>query len=130
MPINVSISKEQMLQTKIVQPGVYVLNIADVYQQPAKTDPDSMTNVVKFIIESGPDASSIGVPILYYMGEKHMEYQVEFLQIAFGKKLSTDGIANLDIELLKGRKIKAYVKSGRFNGRDKNEIQGFMPLTS
>ncbi len=119
-----------MLSTKIVQPGVYVLNITDVYQQPGAKDPDSMTNVVKLVIESGPDASTVGVPILYYMGEKNMQYQREFLEIAFGRKLSDDGVSNLDIELLKNRKVKAYIKNGEFNGRRRNEIQGFLPLTS
>lgn len=130
MSIKVSISKEDMLRSKIVKPGVYVLLVKDVFQQPGKSDPDTMTTVVRFVIESGPDPSGIGVPIDYYMGEKNMGFQVDFLQIAFGKSIPQDGIADLDLELLKGRKVKAYIKPDKYQGRDKNKIDGFMPLTA
>lgn len=130
MPINVSISKEDMLRSRIVQPGVYVLNIKSVTQQVGKSDPDTMTTVVHFAIESGPDPKAVGVPLEYYIGEKNVGMQIPFLEIAFGKKIPEDGVANLDLELLVGRKIKAYIKSDKFQGRDKNKIDGFLPLTT
>lgn len=129
MPINVSISKEDMMSGKILQPGVYVLLIKDISQAPGKADPDTQTTTIKFVVESGPDPKGVGVPIDYYIGEKSWKYQRDFLEKAFGKSLPEDGV-NLDIELLKGRRIKGYVKSEKFQGRDKNKIDGFMPMSA
>jgi len=130
MPINVSISKEDLLRSKIVKPGVYVLLVKDITQRVGKSDPDTQTTVFRFVIEDGPDKSGIGVPIDYYVGEKSWGFQRDFLEKLFGKPIPDEGIGNLDLEPTKGRKIKGYIKTEKYNGRDTNKIDGFLPMTS
>lgn len=121
-----SISKEDMMRSKIVKPGVYILSIKDIKQGPGKNDPDSTTTTVDFVIESGPDANAPGVPIRYWISEKAAGLATDFLEAAFGNSVPMEGINIDDLTPLVGRKVKAYIKSDKYNGRDQNKIDGFI----
>jgi hypothetical protein len=126
-----SISKEDMLRSKVVQPGVYVLLIKDINQGPGKNDPDSITTTVDFVIESGPDPKGIGVPLKYWISEKAAGLSQDFFVKVTGKALPDDGITMTADQLnsLIGRKVKAYLKPEKYQGKDQNKIDGFLPMS-
>jgi hypothetical protein len=128
MSMNFSISKEDMLRSKILAPGVYVLLIKNISQGPGKNDPQSTTTTIDLVVESGPDPNGIGVPLRYWISEKAAGLAKDFLEKASGKKLPDDGV-NLDLAPLVNRKIKAYVKPEKYMGRDQNKIDGFLPFS-
>lgn len=128
MPINFPITKTDILRGKAVKPGVYTLLIKSVKEGPGKSDPTSQVVTVSMVIESGPsgDATFNGVPIDTWFSEKAPGMAIPFVEAVTNKKIPEDG-ANPDLEQTVGRKVKAYIKNEKFNGRDTNKIEGFMP---
>lgn len=127
-----SISREDMLRSKVVKPGVYVLKIKDINQGPGKADPDSTTTTFEFVIESGPDASGTGVPIPYWISEKAAGLSRDLFEKVTGKALPDDGMSLTADQLnsLIGRQVKAYIKPEKYQGKDQNKIDGFLPMTA
>jgi hypothetical protein len=128
--MNFSISKEDMLRSKVLKPGVYVLLIKNISQGPGKNDPQSTTTQVDFTVETGPDPEAVGVPIRYWISEKAAGLAVDFLEKVTNQKIPQDGLANLKLAPLVGRKVKAYIKPEKYMGRDQNKIDGFLPMTA
>lgn len=127
MSLSFSISKEDLLRSKIVKPGVYVLNIKNITQGAGKNDPESTTTTLDFTIDSGPDPNAVGVPLKYWLSEKAAGLAKEFLEKASGKPIPEDG-ATLDLMPMIGRKVKAYIKTEKYQGRDQNKIDAFIPM--
>ena len=109
MPINFSISKEDILRGKQGAPGWYILRVKTVTQGPGKNDPQSNTVTIQMIIQSGPDQAVIGAPVNHYLSEKAPGMAVPFLEAVTGKRLPEGG-ATPDVEKAVGREIKAYLK--------------------
>lgn len=125
MPINFNITREDMLRSKTVKPGMYLLSVKSVTKGPGKNDPSSETITINFVVEDG-DKEFIGVPIPYWVSEKAPGLAVDFLEAVSGKKMSADG-GSFDIEQCVGRKVKAFIKNEKYQNRMTNKIEGFMP---
>lgn len=123
-----SISKEDLLRSKVVKPGVYVLLIRNITEGPGKNDPQSNVVTIDFVVESGPDANAIGVPIKHWLSEKAPGLAVGFIEAATGKKVPEDGIQLPEWGPLVGRKVKAYIKNDMYNGKPNNKIDGFVTV--
>jgi hypothetical protein len=109
MPINFSISKEDLLRGKQGAPGWYLLNIRSVTEGPGKNDPTSNTVTIAMTIKDGPDKAVIGAPVNHYLSEKAPGMAVPFIEAVTGKKLPEGG-AVPDVEKAQGRDVKAYLK--------------------
>lgn len=129
MPIPFSISKEDMMRSKLVSPGWYLCNIKNITSGPGKNDPQSTTITIELIIKDGVDKSAIGVPLTYWVSEKAAGLAVAFVEAATGKKLPDDGI-NFNFENCQGRDIKVYVKNDKWNNRMTNKCEDFAPATA
>jgi hypothetical protein len=125
-----SISKEDMLRSKVLKPGVYVLVVKNITQGPGKNDPQSTTTTVDFTVDSGPDPNAVGVPIRYWLSEKAAGLAKDFLEKVTNQQISDEGLANMKLAPLVGRKVKAYIKPEKYLGRDQNKIDGFLPMTA
>ena len=125
MPISFNISKEDLLRSKIVKPGVYTLLLKNVTEGPGKNDPLSNTITLDFVIESGVDPAAVGVPVKYWLSEKAAGLATGFLEAISGKKID-DAVQIPDMASLVGRKVKAYIKTNNFEGRPQNKIDGFV----
>lgn len=128
MPINFPVSKEDILRGKAVKPGVYTLTVKSVTEGPGKTDPTSNVVTIVLLIESGPngDQTYNGVPVSFWLSEKAPGAAVPFIEAVTGKKVPDTGV-NPDLEQTIGRKVKAFIRNEKYQGRDTNKIEGFMP---
>jgi hypothetical protein len=129
MPTNFPISSRDVLRSKAVKPGLYILNIDRVDQGPGKKDPTANTTTINMSIESGPggDTAFAGVPIDHYLSEKAPGMAINFIEAVTGQKVPDTGI-NPDLDSCVGRKVKAYIKNEMYQGRPTNKVEGFMPV--
>src|SRR5229473_2526454 len=111
--LNFSISKEDMLRSKVLKPGVYVLLIKNITQGPGKNDPQSTTTTIDMEVESGPDPDGIGVPLRYWLSEKAAGLGRDFLEKVYNQKMSDDGVS-MSLRTAIGRKVKAYIKPDKY----------------
>jgi len=131
MPMTFAISAEGMLRSKVLPPGVYVLNINNISQGPGRNDPASTTTTINFVVESGPTGTGpevVGVPVRYWLSEKADGLSVGFFEAVTGRKVPQTGAQFPTLETLIGRKVKGYIKNDMWQGRPTNKIDGFLPM--
>lgn len=129
MPISFGISAEGLLRSKVVAPGVYLLNIKNITSGPGKNDPSSTTVTIDFTIKDGPNAAgqgAIGVPLRYWLSEKADGLAVGFIEAVTGKKVPQTGAQIPDLTQFIGRDVSGYIKNGMYNGKPQNQIDGFV----
>ena len=123
-----SISKEDMLRGKAVKPQVYLLVLKSISQKPAKTDPDSITTRLDFMIEEPTEYANI--PVTHNLSDKAPGLAKDFFEAILNKKLPEDGVMITKEQLasLVGRKVKAPIKmeNDPKYGMQKR-IEGWMP---
>jgi len=129
MPINMPISREDLLRSKKVTPGWYLAVVKSAILGPGKNDPSSNTITFELVIKDGTNKEFIGVPIPFWVSEKAVGMGTPFLEAVTGKKLPDDG-ANPDWELCVGREVKVYIKNDTWNGRATNKCEDFAPAIS
>jgi hypothetical protein len=117
-----TISKEDILRSKVVTPGWYKMTIRNVTQEPASTD-GSTNTIIDFLISEGEFA---GVPIKRYFSEKAAGMAVNFFT-ACGATVGSEG-ATIEVEKCKGRTIMVYVINDMYNGRPTNKAEDFKPV--
>ena len=93
MPINFSISKEDILRGRQGKPGWYTLTVKWVSEGPGKNDPQSNTITVDLVIKSGPDPSVIGALVKHYLSEKAPGMAVPFIEGVTGRAIPDTGAA-------------------------------------
>ena len=127
MPMSFSITKEDLMRSKAVKPGLYLLTIKNISQGPGKNDPSSTVTTIDFEIKDSTagDKEFIGVPVKHWISEKAAGYASGFFEAVTGKKI-TDGMQVPDLAQLIGRDVKGYIKNDIFNGRPTNKVDGFM----
>jgi hypothetical protein len=121
-----SVTKQDLLRSKVVTPGVYLLTIKSIKEGPGKNDPQSTVTTVEMEIKSGPDTKAVGVPISYWLSEKAPGMAVGFLEAVSGKKVPEDGMSVPDWSPYIGREVKAFIKNEMYNNRPTNKVDGFM----
>ena len=129
MPVNFPISAKDVLRSKAVKPGLYILNIDKISQGPGKKDPTANTTTINMSIESGPggDTTFTGVPVDHYLSEKAPGAGINFIESVTGQPIPETGV-NPDLDGCVGRKVKAYIKNEMYGGRPTNKVEGFMPM--
>jgi len=122
MPLTFVITKEDMLRTKIVDPGWYKTTIKKITQEAAKTD-GSTNTWIDLTIAEGPHAN---VPLRRVFNEKAPGFAIPFIQ-ALGGKVTEEG-GTFDMEKAVGKQILAYVKTGMYLDKPQNQVEDFRPI--
>lgn len=125
MPAKFTVTKEDLLRSKTVQPGWYTCLVKSVEQAPAKTDGSLNTNVM-FVIKGGVFD---GVPVDRTFSEKAPGFAVSFIEAVIGRKMTADG-GEFDLEQAKGRELKVYIKNETYQNRLVNRAEDFKPAQS
>lgn len=122
MPLTFSISREDMLRSKVVEPGWYNCIIKGVSQEAASTD-GSTNTIVDFVVIDGPQKD---VPLRRYFSEKAPGFAVNFFK-ACGAQIGEQG-ATFDVEKSIGRKMQVFVKNEEYGGSMRNRVEDFRPM--
>lgn len=123
MPLTFTITREDVLRGKIVDPGWYKCNITKTSQEPAGTDGSTNTWIDLTILE-GPFKD---VPLRRVFNEKAPGFAISFI-VALGGKVTEEG-GSFDMERAKGKQVLAYVKNGMYNNRPQNQVEDFKPVS-
>jgi hypothetical protein len=126
MPSTFSASKEDILRSKSITPGVYTGVVKSVTQKAAKTD-GSTNTVFTFVIQGSPNGIFDGVPVDALFSEKAPGFAAELISILQGKKWEGEPV---DLDNAVGKKVKIHVVNDVYNGRKTNKIDGYMPIGS
>lgn len=118
------ITREDMLRSKVIEPGWYPVLIKNVTQEPAKTD-GSTNTWVDMVITDGPQKD---VPLRKNFSEKAPGFAVPFLR-ALGTEVGENG-ATVDMDRAKGKKIMVYVLNKMFNNQQQNSVEDFKSLSA
>src|SRR5690242_13962949 len=109
MPLIFKLTREDMLRSKVLDPGWYRVKIKKVYQKIAN-DNESMNTWVELVVVAGPaqrDGSKVvDTPLKRCFSEKAPGFIVPFLQ-ALGVTVTENG-GDFDIEKTVGRELLAY----------------------
>ena len=123
MPMTFTVSREDMLRGKTVDPGWYKTIIRNVSQEPASTDGSTNTIIDLIITDDGPFKD---VPLKRFFSEKAPGFAIPFL-IACGAKVGEQGVT-VNMEHCKGKTIMTYVGNGMYNNRPTNNAEDFRPV--
>lgn len=118
------ITREDMLRSKVIEPGWYKVVIKNVTQEPAKTD-GSTNTWVDMVITDGP---SKDVPLRKNFSEKAPGFAVPFLA-ALGTSVGEQGMT-VDMSLAKGKSLLVYVLNKSYNNQMQNSVEDFKSLTA
>lgn len=114
-----TITPEDMLRDKVLDPGWYPAKVKEVSQEPAKTD-GSTNTIVDLTVASGPNA---GVPLRRYFSEKAPGFALNFIR-SLGVALGPQG-GTVDLSKAKGKVVEVYVKNETWEGRLRNSVEDF-----
>lgn len=121
------VTAEDVASGKLVQPGWYAVEVTRVEDKPSKNDPNKTVAHVRFkIIEKGEFEN---VPLMAYFSEP---WAIVGFANALGANIGKEGKKGIEISerTLKGKKLRAQVIRGEYQGRPTNNIQDYMPLTT
>jgi hypothetical protein len=133
MGLKFTVTKEDVLRTKVLKPGWYTFDIKDITEEQSKSDSESNNIVVKLVVTDGaklPSGSpSTGVPVTMWFSEKFKgEAAISFAAAISGKtmkEIEETGVDMDNVENLKGRKIKGNVENGEYKGKATNTVVRF-----
>lgn len=118
-----SLTKKDILRSKIVKPGWQPVLVTKVAQEPAKSDGGASQNhVLDFEITEGEFA---GVPLRSWISEKAPGTGMSYLR-ACGFTISEEG-GDFDLDKTKGKKLMAHVETVEYKGNFQNSVTDFRP---
>jgi hypothetical protein len=120
----ITITREDLLRSKVVTPGWYVCRITNIEEAPAKTDGSLNVNVDMVVLSDGPFKD---VPIQRTFSEKAPGFAVGFIEAILGRKISEDG-GEFDLSGAVGRDLDVFVKNEKWQNRLVNRAEDFAPL--
>ena len=123
MPLTFTVTREDMLRGKVLEPGWYKAVISKVSQEPASTD-GSTNTIIDFTVTEGQFKDT---PLKRYFSEKAPGFIVPFL-VACGAPVGEAG-GTFDIEKCKGKVIMIYVANDMYNNRPTNKVEDFRPVS-
>jgi hypothetical protein len=123
-----NVSPNDVSRGKLIQkPGWYTLEIAEYNEEQSKKG-DSTNAVFDFRVVSDDPAAN-GIEIRNWFNEKAPGIAVPFMK-ALGAEELPDGSMSVEFgKHLKGKRIQGFIKRGEFDGKPKNEISEFAPLS-
>lgn len=119
MPSPFRIGREDLLRSKVVQPGWYPALIKSVTTKPAKTD-GSLNTTIHCVIQGG---AFDGVPVDRLFSEKAPGFAENFVVAVTGAPVDPD--QEYDFERAVGKEVMIYVKNREWQGRLTNDIADF-----
>jgi hypothetical protein len=124
-----TITKEDLLKSKILEPGWYKVKITNATSKPASTD-GSIVYTLEMVVTSGPKqkdgAMPAGLKLFRTYSEKAPGFAVKLFQ-ALGAKIDPEKGAEVDFASTVGRELGAYVKNDLYKGVMKNVVEDFQP---
>ena len=124
----INLSKADLQKGQIITPGWYKCEIIDFVSKPSK-DQQSVNYTPHFKLET-PNEEVIDN---HNFNSKAPGFMTDFLAAMAGKtrkefldSLASDGV-KVDTDSYKGKKLQIKVKNAVFEGRMKNELEGFLP---
>lgn len=125
MAINVSITPEDMLKTRVVTGKTKIpVEIIKVKEETAK-DKASTNYVFDYKAIGG---EYIGVQFKSYFSEKWMPGLIPVLRACGAQVDEKKGIAGVNLEACQGKKIILTVQPKTFEGRQMNEVVDWEPF--
>lgn len=124
MPLTFTVTREDMLRSKILEPGWYKARIKDITQETA-SDGESTNTIVDFVVVEGQFKDT---PLKRWFSEKAPGFIVPFLT-ACGANVGENG-GTFDLERSKGREIYIYVKNEMYQNKPTNKVEDFRSLDS
>ena len=125
MSIKISITRENLLRSKVVPPGWQRMLVKSVLQATAKTDGSDLVKLVLVVVGGNYD----GVPIDHNFSEKAPGFAVPFIEAIIGRKVNPDG-EDFDMAQAQGREVMGYVKNEEYKGQIKNHVADFRAVTA
>jgi len=123
-----NVSPSDVSRGKLIQkPGWYTLEIAAYNEEQAKKG-DSTNAVFDFrVISDEPGAN--GIEIRVWFNEKAPGVAVPFM-VALGAEEREDGSLSVEFgKHLVGKRVQGFIKRGEWDGKPKNEIAEYAPLS-
>ena len=118
--MKMQITPEDHLKGSVIDPGWYPCIVKDEEEKVAKTD-GSAYSEVKLEITDGPFK---GVVLYTNFSEKAPGFAIEFLK-ACGYNLDPKKPVDVDLHACINKALMVSVKRGEWNGRPKNEVNGY-----
>ena len=118
----ITITREDILKSKVFDPGWYAVEVVDVDEKDSKAG-DSTNYTVEFRVIHGiyKDAS------LYRLfNTKGMGYIVPFLA-ALGVVVGDAG-DTFELDAAKGKRLKVHCSNRSFEGKTRNDVDDFAPI--
>lgn len=120
----VTLTKEDVLRSKIVDPGKYLLKIGKVEVKPSQTD----GKPVYYINQTIVSGTFEGVPILKTISIKMPKLLIQLFG-ALGNPIDENG-GTLDTDFLVDKEVGGLVKTAEnVDGSDKNDVVAYFPVT-
>ena len=128
MPTKIRITKEDLLKSKILNPGWYLAKVQQTTAKAASTDQSTYWTIEMKVL-GGPNqkdgSSPVGVTLYRVYSEKATGMAAPFFK-AFGVQFTDDN--DLDFDAANGREIKVNVQNALNNkGRMSNVVEDFQP---
>lgn len=117
------IKPEDHLKGKLVEPGVYLAQVKDVVEKPAKGDGSQNWNVEFKIIQEG--SAFKGVPVYTCFSEKAPGFAIPFIE-ACGKKIDPKVEFDLDFQKTIGVTLKIVIKNELYQNKMTTKVDGYM----
>jgi len=124
MPLVFSVTREDMLRSKTVEPAWYKCKVKAITQESASTD-GSVLAVVDLVILEGAFKD---VPVRRYFSEKAPGFTVPFFA-ACGATVKEEG-GTYDFDRCKDKTILVYIKNEMYQNRLTNKAEDFKPLAA
>lgn len=124
MPV-VTITREDVLRGKTLEPGWYVCSVKSVVEEVSKAG-DSTNQVVDLVVES--PTIFAGVPLRCWLNDKNKHLGLVPYLASFGVDMDPEKMGegkSFDTDKTVGKKVDVYVTNGNLNGRSINQIQDF-----
>jgi len=127
LPTKLTITKEDLLKSKILEPGWYPTKVRGTTTKSATTD-GSTVFTVEFAVTGGPNqkdgSSPIGVTLYKTYSEKAPGFAVKFFQ-TIGALIDPEKGATVDFDAAKNRELKVFVKNDLWKGVMRNVVEDF-----
>ena len=131
MPIPFTVTREDLLRSKTLDPGWYKATIKKIWQEPSNAG-DSTNTWAEFSVVEGPaqkdNSNPQGTPLRRCFSEKAPGMIVPFL-VAMGAKVTENG-GTFDVEKGVGRDILVYNENKMYEGRMLNNVSDFKAITN
>ena len=118
------ITRDDFLKGKLVEPGWYLANVAEITEETSKKGDSQNWRVDFQILEDG---SYKDVKVLKVFNEKAPGIAIPFFTAMNGGK-DIDADKEYDFSVCKNRKLRIYIGNKLYENRQVNEVTDFRPV--